>query len=96
MGAVSGRKLTVQYCRPSFNYASPGYGRKHFLIVVSVHPLKTMFFQDPKALKENILKMAASLLACGIDHEKCILFQQSKVIWLVSLWILLCEIIFIP
>ena len=38
-----------------------------------------VIFQDPKALKENILKMAASLLACGIDHEKCILFQQSKV-----------------
>jgi len=30
-------------------------------------------------LKENILKMTASLLACGIDHQKCILFQQSKV-----------------
>nr|CAH0109751.1 unnamed protein product [Daphnia galeata] len=47
--------------------------------------------QDPKALKENILKMAASLLACGIDHEKCILFQQSKVPQHAELsWVLSC------
>lgn len=47
--------------------------------------------QDPKALKENILKMSASLLACGIDHEKCILFQQSKVPQHAELsWVLSC------
>lgn len=30
-------------------------------------------------MKENILKMASSLLACGLDPEKTILFQQSRV-----------------
>lgn len=35
--------------------------------------------QDPTQLRSNILDMAASLLACGIDPERAILFQQSKV-----------------
>ncbi|XP_054887403.1 tryptophan--tRNA ligase, mitochondrial [Poeciliopsis prolifica] len=35
--------------------------------------------QDPDKLRNNILDMAASLLACGINPEKAILFQQSKV-----------------
>lgn len=35
--------------------------------------------QDPTQLRNNILDMAASLLACGINPEKVILFQQSQV-----------------
>lgn len=35
--------------------------------------------QEPARLRNNILDMAASLLACGIDPERAILFQQSKV-----------------
>ena len=35
--------------------------------------------QDPAQLRSSILDMAASLLACGIDPEKAILFQQSQV-----------------
>uniref|UniRef100_A0A3B5ML84 tryptophan--tRNA ligase n=1 Tax=Xiphophorus couchianus TaxID=32473 RepID=A0A3B5ML84_9TELE len=35
--------------------------------------------QDPDKLRNNILDMAASLLACGINPEKAILFQQSQV-----------------
>jgi len=35
--------------------------------------------QDPKVLRSGIKKMAASLLACGLDPTKCILFQQSTV-----------------
>lgn len=35
--------------------------------------------QDPADLRRNILDMAASLLACGIDPERAILFQQSQV-----------------
>ncbi|MED6268153.1 Tryptophan--tRNA ligase, mitochondrial [Characodon lateralis] len=35
--------------------------------------------QDPDQLRNNILDMAASLLACGIDPQKVILFQQSQV-----------------
>ncbi|KAJ8013088.1 hypothetical protein DPEC_G00049660 [Dallia pectoralis] len=35
--------------------------------------------QDPARLRVNILDMAASLLACGIDPERSVLFQQSQV-----------------
>ncbi len=35
--------------------------------------------QEPQMLRENILDMAASLLACGIDPNRSILFQQSQV-----------------
>uniref|UniRef100_A0A1A8UAW1 tryptophan--tRNA ligase n=1 Tax=Nothobranchius furzeri TaxID=105023 RepID=A0A1A8UAW1_NOTFU len=35
--------------------------------------------KDPALLRNNILDMAASLLACGVDPERAILFQQSQV-----------------
>ncbi|KAF4108988.1 hypothetical protein G5714_010061 [Onychostoma macrolepis] len=47
--------------------------------------------QDPQMLRENILNMAASLLACGIDPTRSILFQQSQVSEHAELsWILGC------
>ncbi|XP_043524170.1 tryptophan--tRNA ligase, mitochondrial isoform X2 [Frieseomelitta varia] len=46
---------------------------------------------DPKELSNNILKMTATLLACGIDPKKSILFQQSTVDTHAQLcWILGC------
>lgn len=35
--------------------------------------------QDPVQLRSGILDMVASLLACGIDPERSVLFQQSQV-----------------
>lgn len=35
--------------------------------------------QDPVLLRGSILDMTASLLACGIDPERAVLFQQSQV-----------------
>ncbi|XP_053733324.1 tryptophan--tRNA ligase, mitochondrial [Synchiropus splendidus] len=47
--------------------------------------------QDPSQLRQNILDMAASLLACGIDPERAILFQQSQVPEHAELsWVLSC------
>ncbi|XP_042283171.1 tryptophan--tRNA ligase, mitochondrial isoform X1 [Thunnus maccoyii] len=47
--------------------------------------------QDPAQLRSNIVDMAASLLACGIDPERAILFQQSQVSEHAELsWILGC------
>ncbi|KAK2840163.1 hypothetical protein Q5P01_013903 [Channa striata] len=47
--------------------------------------------QDPNQLRGNILDMAASLLACGIDPERAIVFQQSQVSEHAELsWILGC------
>ena len=34
-------------------------------------------WQEPKILRENVLDMAAALLACGISEEKSVLFVQS-------------------
>uniref|UniRef100_UPI003AAAF6DA tryptophan--tRNA ligase, mitochondrial isoform X1 n=1 Tax=Centroberyx gerrardi TaxID=166262 RepID=UPI003AAAF6DA len=47
--------------------------------------------QDPAQLRTNILDMTASLLACGIDPERSILFQQSQVSEHAELsWVLGC------
>lgn len=35
--------------------------------------------QDPAQLRTSVLDVAASLLACGVDPERAILFQQSQV-----------------
>ncbi|XP_041663279.1 tryptophan--tRNA ligase, mitochondrial isoform X2 [Cheilinus undulatus] len=47
--------------------------------------------QDPTQLRSSILDMTANLLACGIDPERVILFQQSQVSEHAELhWILGC------
>ncbi|KAG0052552.1 Tryptophan--tRNA ligase, mitochondrial [Gryganskiella cystojenkinii] len=47
--------------------------------------------QDPVKLRTERREMAITLLACGIDPEKCILFEQSKVSGHSELaWILNC------
>ncbi|CAL7944108.1 unnamed protein product [Xylocopa violacea] len=47
---------------------------------------------NPKELSDNIFKMTATLLACGIDPKKSILFQQSTVnMHTQLLWILACK-----
>ncbi|XP_076764652.1 tryptophanyl-tRNA synthetase, mitochondrial [Xylocopa sonorina] len=47
---------------------------------------------DPKELSDNIFKMAAMLIACGIDPKKSIMFQQSTVDMHTQLsWILGCK-----
>ena len=35
--------------------------------------------QEPEDLRRNIMEMSASLLGCGLDPDKCVLFQQSAV-----------------
>ena len=36
-------------------------------------------FQDPEELKQNVFSALSIFLACGLDPEKCILFNQSSV-----------------
>ena len=38
---------------------------------------KKYSLQDPDVLRHNLTEMSASLLGCGLDAEKCVLFQQS-------------------
>ncbi|XP_011878448.1 PREDICTED: tryptophan--tRNA ligase, mitochondrial [Vollenhovia emeryi] len=45
--------------------------------------------QNPKELRQNVLLMTATLIACGVDFKKSILFQQSDVLTHLGLyWIL--------
>ncbi|WP_376097524.1 tryptophan--tRNA ligase [Roseomonas sp. CCTCC AB2023176] len=45
--------------------------------VVDLHAITV--WQDPKELTAQSREMAAALLACGLDPERCILFLQSHV-----------------
>jgi tryptophanyl-tRNA synthetase len=49
-------------------------------MILSIVDLHSMTLpHDPKTLPNSILEMTATLLACGIDPSKVILFQQSMV-----------------
>lgn len=57
--------------------------------VVDLHSITVP--QDPKVLRENIYSLTACLIACGIDPDRSILFQQSHVPQHAELgWILMC------
>ncbi len=48
-----------------------------FYVIVDLHAITTP--QDPATLREATLGMAASLLAVGLDPDRCTLFVQSHV-----------------
>jgi len=50
---------------------------KEIFCIVDLHAITMP--QNPDVLRHNIRTMAASLIACGVDPLKCILFQQSSV-----------------
>ena len=52
-------------------------GSERIFSVVDMHALTLP--QDPDVLRKNILTMTASLIGCGLDPEKSIIFQQSHV-----------------
>ncbi|OXU31168.1 hypothetical protein TSAR_006480 [Trichomalopsis sarcophagae] len=57
--------------------------------IVDMHAITLPY--DPNELRQNILKLTATLLACGIDPDKSILFQQSTVPMHAELsWIFAC------
>uniref|UniRef100_A0A5F7ZMH0 Tryptophan--tRNA ligase, mitochondrial n=1 Tax=Macaca mulatta TaxID=9544 RepID=A0A5F7ZMH0_MACMU len=59
--------------------------------IVDLHSITVP--QDPAVLRQSILDMTAVLLACGINPEKSILFQQSQVSEHTQLsWILSCMV----
>ena len=45
--------------------------------VVDLHALTT--FQEPAALRRQVLEMTATVLACGVDPQRSVLFAQSAV-----------------
>ena len=57
--------------------------------VVDLHAITVL--KDPKELRENILETTAGFLACGLDYNKSIIFNQSSVSGHSELaWILNC------
>jgi tryptophanyl-tRNA synthetase len=65
-------------------------GHKNLLFAVDYHAITVP--QDPEELRKNLLFAAATYLAAGIDPEKTILFQQSRVNEHTELgWILNCN-----
>ncbi|KAL4002825.1 tryptophan--tRNA ligase [Acanthocheilonema viteae] len=60
------------------NIQNDGRSKQMYLSIADYHSI-SMGFMDPLKMRNNILKMAASLLACGLDPKKTILFQQSRV-----------------
>lgn len=67
---------------------------EHGSVLYSIADLHSITVpQDPAVLRQSILDMTAVLLACGINPEKSILFQQSQVSEHTQLsWILTCLI----
>ncbi|XP_053606944.1 tryptophan--tRNA ligase, mitochondrial [Plodia interpunctella] len=59
------------------------------LFIADLHALTT--YQDPSALQDNILDVAASALAAGVDPARSVLFVQSAVPRHAELcWLLAC------
>ena len=57
--------------------------------LVDLHALTS--WQEPETLRSSTIELAATFIACGIDPQKSILFNQSKVSNHVKLaWILNC------
>lgn len=66
-------------------------GNENLLFIVDYHAITVP--QDPETLRRNILFATATYLAVGIDPEKTILFQQSRVSEHTELaWILNCQV----
>lgn len=63
---------------------------KRVYCIVDMHA--TTVPQDPAALRESVLALAASFIACGLDPKRNLIFQQSAVSAHAELaWILGCH-----
>jgi tryptophanyl-tRNA synthetase len=59
-------------------------------MVADLHALTVT--PEPDALRESVVGLTASLLACGLDPQRCVLFQQSDVPQHAELsWVLGCH-----
>ena len=82
LGAIQSWSKTVQA-------STPDHRLDNFFCIVDLHAIT--IHQNPSELKSNIMEMAASLLACGLDPKRCVLFQQSSVPEHTQLcWLLTC------
>lgn len=71
------------------NWVPMQYDSESIFCIVDQHAIT--LWQDPEALRNNTREMAAALLAAGIDPERAILFNQSRVRMHAELaWVLNC------
>ena len=62
---------------------------KSYLFLADYHSLIKV--NDPDAVKESSMKIAATWLACGLDSKNSLFYRQSKVPQILELnWILSC------
>jgi tryptophanyl-tRNA synthetase len=73
----SGLATLGNYLGAIRNWVALQDGHDCIYCVVDLHALTE--WQDPAALQRQTREMTATLLACGIDPEKHILFLQSSV-----------------
>ncbi len=71
---------TVQlgnYLGALVNWVAMQESHETFYCIVDLHAITVA--QDPKELRDNTLKLTATLIACGIDPQRATLFHQSSV-----------------
>lgn len=72
--------------RPAVQLAE---GHEAFYFIADLHALTTV--RDPVAMRRDSLDVAATMLACGLDPEKAVLWRQSDVPEVLELtWLLSC------
>ena len=82
-------KGAIQSDIPELYLDETGKQKEIFYSIVDLHSITVP--HKSQEMQDNILDMAASLLACGVDPDKCILFQQSQVPQHAELcWLLSC------
>lgn len=71
------------------NWVAQQDGHDAFYCIVDLHAMTMPW--EPELLRRNTLEMAATLVACGIDPERSVVFRQSHVVQHSELgWVLTC------
>ncbi len=73
----TGRKHLGNYIGGISQYVAGQERGEAIYCVVNLHALTVAY--DPAGLRERVLDTAATLLAAGLDPERCIFFRQSDV-----------------
>jgi tryptophanyl-tRNA synthetase len=84
----TGRKHLGNFIGAITQWVAAQDGGEAIYCVVDLHALTVAY--DPAALRESVYDTAATLLAAGLDPDRCIFFRQSDVMqhseltWLIS------------
>jgi tryptophanyl-tRNA synthetase len=71
----TGRKTLGNYSGGFRQYVQTQEAGDGFFCIVDLHSISVAY--DPEDLRESTYSLAALLVACGLDPERCILFVQS-------------------